>query len=262
MPCAWTIPDPLCCECWNGADPRMKEQALLWASTVLDARLGRQFGLCTNVVRPCGWRNCTGGIEWLGWGWQGNIWTPYILNGLWYNALCGCDGMCCCIPDCSVRLAGPVNSIIEVTLDGEVVDPETYFVYDYQWLTRVKDTGCWPNCSELNAAPGPGPGVWEVTYTRGRPVPAEVLAAAAILACEYVKRCKNDSSCRLTSRIISMTRQEMDVQFVSPEIMLQLGLFGIPEVDDIIAAYNPHGLKAAPRVFSPEIRYPRQVTWP
>lgn len=260
--CPWVVPDPACCACWNTTDPRVKERALRWATTVMDARTGRQFGECEVTVRPCGWRDCNSGIEWFGWGWSGSVWMPYILNGQWFNAICACDGLCCCIPDCSVRLAGPISSITQVTRDGDVVDPDTYFVYDNQWLTRVKGNDCWPTCADLNMAPGPGDGVWEVTYKRGRVVPLDVLDAAAVLACEYTKMCAGDSSCRLSSRVISMTRQNLDVQFVSPEVMLQLGLTGVVEVDDIIAAYNPHGLKTAPRVFSPELRYPKQVTWP
>lgn len=259
MACDWVVEDPLCCECWNTADPRMKEQAIAWATAVMNMRTGQQFGLCEITVRPCGWRMVNGLVEWFGASWSGSSWVPYLWNGQWYNAWCGCDGLCCCIPDCSVRLDGPVQSIIEVTLDGVVVDPSTYFVYDNTWLTRVEGNGCWPECSNLNLAPGEG---WEVTYTRGRPVPVEVLAATAVLACEYVKGCKGDSSCRLSSRLVSMTRQGADFQFVSPDDMIKLGLTGINEVDAIITAYNPYGLKAPLRVFSPELRYPRVVTWP
>ena len=35
---------------------------------------------------------------------------------------------------------------------------------------------------------------------------------------------------------------------------------GIPEVDDVIAAANPHGLTARPQVWSPDLPPPRVVT--
>ena len=185
--CDWTVPDPLCCECWNTADPAMKAQAVAWASTVMWARTGRQFGLCEVTVRPCMERRCSDGLL-FGAYWSGSLWTPYILNGVWFNCYCGVG--CCCEPRCEVRLAGPVQSITEVTIGGVIVDPMTYRVDNLQWLVR-EGGECWPECPNMNNASG-GDGVWEVTYTRGRPVPETVLAATAILACEYVKRCKND----------------------------------------------------------------------
>lgn len=238
----------------------IREAAIAYATTIVWAGTGRQFGLCEVTVRPCGWRDCGTGIEWFGSIWQGSTWVPYLWEGQWYNAWCGCTGLCSCIPDCSVRLQGPVNSIVEVTIDGVVVDPATYFVYDQQWLTRVKDNDCWPQCSDLNLAPGEG---WEVTYTRGRPVPPELIQAVGILAWQWILSCQGDESCRITNqRIIAMSRQGTDFQFVSPSEMLQFGWTGVAEVDQLISAYNPYGLKAPLLVFSPEIRYPRQVTWP
>lgn len=256
MVCDWVVEDPLCCDCWTTADPRMKEQAIRWATDVMNARTGRQFGVCPITVRPCMDRQCGNGA-WYAAAWSGSLWTPYIWNGVWYNCFCG--DLCCCEPRCQVRLNGPVNSIIEVKIGGVVVDPATYRVDDYQWLVR-EGGECWPFCVNMDNPSG-GDGVWEVTYTIGRPVPQTVLDATAILACEYVKRCKGDSSCRLSSRVAAMERQGTSFTFVAPETMLALGLTGISEVDDVIASYNPAGLKSRPMVFSGAIKYPRQTTW-
>lgn len=255
--CDWVVPDPLCCDCWINADPRTKEQALLWATSVMNARTGRQFGLCEVTVRPCMERRCSDGMLYGAW-WSGSLWTPYILNGTWFNCFCGAT--CCCEPRCEVRLAGPVAEIVEVTIGGVVVDPDTYRVDNFQWLVR-EGGECWPQCPNMDNPSG-GEGVWEVTYTRGRPVPADVLAATAILACEYVKFCTGDTSCKLNSRVSSIVRQDVSMEFVSPETMLALGLTGISVVDDVIASYNPAGLKFQPRVFSQAVKYPRQTTWP
>lgn len=256
--CDWTISDPVCCDCWSNADPRMREQAIRWATAVLHARTGRQFGPCEVTVRPCLKRQCDLFGNYAAW-WSGSLWQPYILDGVWRNCFCG--GVCSCEPRCQIQLAGPVAEIVEVTIGGVVVDPGTYRVDDFQWLVR-EGGECWPDCPNMDNASG-GTDVWEVTYLRGKPVPQEVLEAAAILACEYVKRCVGDSSCRLSSRVASMTRQGTDFVFVNPETMLALGLTGIAEVDDIIAAYNPAGLKFQPRVFSPATNpWPRQQTWP
>lgn len=264
-PCPWIEdPDvaPVCIDeaTWLAVPLATREMALAYATTIIWSSTGRQFGVCTQTVRPCGWRNCNGGVEWFGAIWQGSTWVPYLWDGQWFNALCACDGFCCCIPDCSVRLEGPVIAITEVTIDSIVVDPATYFVYDQQWLTRVKGNDCWPTCSDLNLAPGEG---WEVTYTRGRPVPAELIWAVGTLAWQFILACNSDASCRITNgRIISMSRQGADYQFVSFNEMLEFGWTGVAEVDQLIAAYNPYGLKAPLLVLSPELRYPRQITWP
>ena len=257
--CDWVVPDPLCCTCWNEADPARKAQAIQWASSIMYARTGRQFGLCENVVRPCMKRNCNATGSWMWAGWNGSLWTPYIWNGTWYN--CGCAGMCSCEPRCQVQLAGPVAEIVEVTYDGAVIDPGSYRVDDYQWLVR-EGGECWPECPNMDSASG-GDGVWEVTYLRGKPIPADVLAATAVLACEYVKFCAGDSSCQLSSRVTALVRQDVSMQFVSPETMLNLGLTGISIVDNVIASHNPAGLKFQPRVWSQVTNpWPRQQTWP
>ena len=257
--CSWIVEDPVCCDCWTGADPRMREQAILWASSIMYARTGRQFGLCPVTVRPCLKTACNGRGNWMFWAWSGSLWTPYIWNGTWYN--CFCADVCCCEPRCQVQLAGPVNSIVEVTISGVPVDPATYRVDDYQWLVR-QGGECWPTCPNMDNASG-GTDVWEVTYMRGRPVPDDVLAATAILACEYVKFCRGDSSCRLNSRVTAMIRQDVSIQFVPPDTMLSLGLTGVGIVDEIITSHNPAGLKYQPRVFSTaNTPWPRQTTWP
>lgn len=255
--CDWTIPDPLCCDCWNGANPAMKAQAITWATAVMHARTGRQYGLCEITVRPCIKSACNSSGVWAGAWWRGSLWTPYLWQGQWFNCFCG--DLCSCEPTCQVQLAGPVASVTEVTIGGVIVDPDTYRVDNFQWLVR-EGGECWPSCPNMDNPSG-GTDVWEVTYMRGRVVPDEVLQATAILACEYVKRCTGDSSCRLSSRISSMDRQGTSFTFVSPETMLSLGLTGISEVDDIIAAVNPAGLKFQPRVFSSATNpWPRQTT--
>lgn len=257
--CPWEVPDPVCCDCWNAADPAMKAQAILWASSLMYAKTGRQFGLCEITVRPCMKSACNSSGSWLWAGWSGSLWTPYIWNGQWFNCFCG--GICSCEPRCQVQLAGPVAEIVEVTIGGDIVDPSTYRVDDNQWLVREGGL-CWPQCANFDNPSG-GEDVWEVTYLRGREIPADVLAATAVMACEYVKFCAGDSSCRLSSRVTALVRQDVSMQFVSPEVMLRLGLTGISIVDEIISAYNPAGLKYQPRVFSQATNpWPRQQTWP
>jgi len=256
--CPWVVADPLCCDCWNTADPRMKEQAHIWASSIMYARTGRQFGTCEVTVRPCGYDQCGDGtMAWYGAWWNGGLWTPYILDGVWFN--CACPGLCNCEPDSQMRLDGPVASITEVTIGGVVVDPDNYRVDDFQWL--VAENGFkWPRCPNMNNSSG-GVDVLEVTYAKGTAVPADVLLAEAILACEYVKMCKGDSSCQLSSRVVAMSRQGTDFQMVPLDDMLKAGLLGPNLVDQVILGYNPNHLMFRPRVWAQNVKHPRQTTF-
>lgn len=256
--CPWVVEDPLCCDCWNAADPAMKEAAITWATAVMYARTGRQFGVCPVTVRPCGFNRCAdGALAWFGAFWNGGLWTPYILDGVWYN--CACPGLCSCEPRSQVQLDGPVASIIEVTIDGVVVDPDDYRVDNFQWL--VAENGfMWPQCPDMNVSSGMI-GSFEVTYGKGVAPPADVLLATAVLACEFVKQCKGDSTCQLNSRVVAMSRQGTDFQFVPLDDMIRMGLLGPNVVDQVIRNYNPNQLPFRPRVYSQANRHPRQTTF-
>ena len=73
-------------------------------------------------------------------------------------------------PQSQVMLDGPVDTIIEVTIDGLVVDPANYRVDNFQWL--VAENGFqWPQCPDMNVSSGMV-GSFEVTYGKGVEVPA------------------------------------------------------------------------------------------
>ncbi len=260
----WVIdPDepPLCVDeaDWLAVPLEQRQAAIEWATDYLHRALGGQFGLCPVTVRPCMRRDCNNMGFWWGAWWSGSLWTPYLWQGQWFNCFCG--NVCCCEPRCQVELAGPVNSIIEVTIDGVVVDPSTYRVDDNRW--RVREGGlCWPQCPNFDNPAG-GEGVWEVTYPRGREVPTSVLNAIGTLAWEWILACRGSSACRISSWVVAMDRQGTSFQFVNPVEILTLGLSGIKEIDMLIRAYNPAGLRQQPKVLSGVNQpWPRQQTWP
>lgn len=256
-PCAWSIPTPLCCDDWATYSPAIQSAAQDYAALVLWAATGRQFGLCTVQVRPCGITRCAdGGIEFYGFDWSGGTWTPYIFNGTWYN--CTCPGTCCCDPRCQVRLMGPVDSVTEVTIGGVVVPPDAYRVDDKHWLVRT-DGECWPYCADLDSDDGDN--VFVVTYVRGGPVPPALLRAASMLACEWAKGCVG-ADCRLSNRVTSLARNGVTIEMASPETFLEDGLTGLWEVDSLIVQLNPYRRKQRSRIYAPELRVPRQVTTP
>lgn len=268
-PCNWDIEVTTCCDGWDDYDPAVQARALTYASTVLWASTGKQYGDCPQVVRPCGrWCNDSG----LGFFWNDGLftpWLPYVFNGQWRNCWCGCGdgggpGCCSCEPSDQIWLPGPVTSITEVIQNGVVVPPDEYRVDDRQWLVRLAGTGSWPQCQNYNV--NAGLGIFEdntlvVSYTRGEPVPQALLDAAATLACEFARACVG-GPCRLPSRVSTVARQGVQLTFTNIDQLLDRGFTGLPEVDQIIRAYNPAGLPRPMRVFSPDWAQQREQTWP
>jgi hypothetical protein len=263
-PCTWPdIGEQLCCTDWVDYSPALQVQAAEYAKMILWAATGRQYGLCELTVRPCG-RYCAGGGGWDGYYYDGfGTWVPYIWNGVWKNCWCGDNGPgCSCEPDCQVYLPGPVHSIVSVQVGGESLNVTGggIFVLDQQWLVRSDTTQCWPQCGDQNKPPG-DVDAFEVTYLRGLPVPTALANAYATLACEYGKACLG-LPCRLPSRVTSISRQGVTISMVDINELLRSGLTGLWEVDQVIAALNPNGLKGRTRFYSPELMEPRQITFP
>ena len=107
----------------------------------------------------------------------------------------------------------------------------------------------WP--AQDLSLPAGDPGTWSVSYLRGVPVPALLNDAAGAYACEIAKG-RTGGTCQLPSRVASITRQGVDVQFVTTEDYLDKGRTGYAEVDQVIMALNPGGLTRAPRVLTPD----------
>lgn len=259
-PCTWPDLTQTCCADWADFSPAVTGAAMDYAKAFVWMATGRQFGLCELTVRPCGrfCQDCPAGWTYDGYG----SFQPYIFNGQWKNCWCGQDPGCCtCDPACQVYLPGPVHSIERVTVDGETL-PATgsYFVLDQMWLIRVDTEACWPLCSDQNLYPGDS-AAFEVTYLRGREVPTALAQATSGLACEYARACLG-LPCRLPSRITSLSRQGVTVSFADIADVLKNGLSGLWELDQLIMAYNPYGLKGPTRLYSPDLQVPRQVTWP
>lgn|SRR5574341_61108 len=259
--CAWAIEPLICCTEWETFSATVRAAALDYATAVMWSATGRRFGACPVTVRPCG-RYTRGGVPSLFgytfslYGPGGAAWYPYIGDdGLWRNCACPATN-CGCRPDCEVYLPGPVLSVTEVIQDGLVVPDSAYRVDDAKWLVRT-DGDCWPLTADLNVDSGTG--FFQVTYVRGEVVPTSVLNAAGILACEYAKACVG-GNCRLPASVQSIARQGVNVQFLDFGMLVERGFTGITEVDSIIRAFNPYGLKSRLKVWSPEIKTPRMTT--
>lgn len=258
-PCGWAI-DPAeidCCE-FSGYSDGVKAAALALAEHFMWATTGRRFGVCEVTVRPCQPEPI--GPRFRGYpvartfGESGvhGLAMPYISGGVWRN--CGCGSRCCCRPACYVELEGPVATIVEVEVDGAVVDDAVYRVDltggIYQ-LVRTDGT-CWPSCQDFDA--NSGEGVFAVTYGRGRVIPDALEMATAILSCEMAKGLSGDTDCRLSGRLVSITRQGVTLE-MDPLSNTEIGeLTGIQEIDQVITTLNPSKRKSEPFVYSPDMR--------
>lgn len=235
----------------------MQNTAASFATNILWAATGRQFGTCPITVRPCLQNG-----EWGLWYNNGNEWgwSPYIWNGQWFNGgSCGCSGQPCSLhPFTQIRLLGPVAGVSEVSIGGIVLDSSTYRVDDAQWLVR-QDGNTWPLLQDLNLAAGLT-NTWTVTYFRGTPVPDPLIAAAGTLACEYLKSCTGDAACRLSSRVTSIIRAGVEMTMTSIDDLIKLGMTGLPEVDMLIHFYNPSMLTHRLRVYTPDVNRNRITT--
>jgi hypothetical protein len=225
---------------------------LLWNWT------GRVFGVCETVVRPCG-ADCAQDTGWTtfwgrGPGWDpgfpsaggaagGRPFYPVLVSGWWFNMTCGCAGHCTCTPagPTSLSLPGPVQEVIEVRVDGAALDPSAYRVERKRWLIRV-DGGVWPRCQNMLADPAADPDTFEVTYTRGVPVPIGGQVAAGRLACELAMASCGDDACQLPERITTITRQGVTVGFADTYQDLKEGGTGIYAIDTWVASITatPH----------------------
>lgn len=255
--CEWDL-DLSCCPPWEAATPEQRQFATDIAVEILWNLSGRQFGLCTVTVRPC--RTPCVQMAGLAPLYGGGSYWPRMVDGAWINGCGECVTDCSCGPLCEVVLPGPVDSVVEVMIDGDVIASTDYLVYDHRKLIRRNTAACWPTCQHLER-PLTDEGTFGVTYRQGIPVTAAGRAAAGTYACEILKSCLGQA-CRLPKRVQSVTREGVTMSVLDPMEMIDTGRTGIPEVDMWLVAVNPGGLRQGARVYSPDRRAPRVQTWP
>jgi hypothetical protein len=258
--CGWTI-EQCACGCWESHSPATRETATILAANLMWVATGRRYGLCEITTMPCNpqprealYQTYPVGYDVWGDG-SGGAMMPVVVDGEWHNR---CSSGCTCRARCEVPLDGPVASINEVRVDGDVVDNAdglTYEVHDGHLLVR-KDGQCWPTCQTYGTEiPG-----FTVTYDRGDPIPPAVQTALEMLACEYAKACTG-GECQLPPRLTRLSRQGVEVSVAEINEFGDLLRTNIPIVDAVIAGENPGRLQGRPQVFSPDLHPARVVTW-
>lgn len=235
-PCApWITADDVfdCAPCSNIAngsrDAAMAARAADAASELLYEATGRRWpGVCTVTVRPCRTSSC----------WHGGAYAGGCGCGASSPLSCGCGGLS------EIRLPGPVISIDEVLVDGDVIASGGYRVDNWSNLVRLGGES-WPSCQDLSLA-ATEDRTFQVTYRRGRTPPELGLFAATDLACEMYRGAKGED-CRLPQKVTNVVRQGVSMQFVKPA---EIGLTkdgeiktGIANVDLFIAAFGRGGAR-------------------
>ena len=271
-PCGWQISYAGCedmCDALSSLPASGVEAFEQMAAAYLWNWTGRLFGECEFAIRPCK-QECWGDTSTFwgsgpfpglygSWGGAAGVARPALIGGLWYNLTCGtCGDRCSCSHTPQIELPGPVSSVTQVLIDGEVLDPAAYRVDNAQLLVRV-DGERWPFCQHM-ALPPTDEGTWEVTFKRGGPVPVGGQIAAGVLACALAKAACS-SACELPQRVQEITRQGVSMVMIDPFDGLDNGRTGIWLIDSWVSSVT-----AAPKpwgVYSPDVpnNRVRRTTW-
>jgi hypothetical protein len=248
-PCSdWVTGDDVaaCCSVETSSGV-LFDQAASEASALLFELSGRQFsGYCgPRTVRPA-CDQCFCGYQVLSRGYVIGPWDygyPLML----------CDS---CLISCSpsrVKLAGyPIRAITQVLINGDVVSPTEYTIWNQRYLTRLDDSR-WPVAQDLTQA-DTEESTFSITYTYGADPPAMGVSAAAQLGCELYRACGGDTNCALPQGTTRVTRQGIVIEklaFTSWAFRDGGWRTGLPLVDAFLQAYNPAGIRRRPTFWSP-----------
>lgn len=262
------------CPTLAGISPTMAALVERMATAYLWNWTGRQFGTCPITIRPCkdscldSWttyRGRGGANAYLPWteGGYGGPLAPGLINGQWYNFGCGgnCDtDPCSCTYVPTITLAGPVESVSEVRINGVVLATTSYRLDNHSYLVRT-DGSDWPVCQDMNGNPLTDDDTFSVTYNIGVTVPAGGQVAAGVLACQMGKAACGDKGCQLPQRLQSLTRQGVTMTVLDSYGQLYMhGTTGLWIVDSWVASINASNKRAGMRIASPDRRPTRRTT--
>lgn len=240
---AWATEADLCSPCDDyDLDPILMAEKLLIASDLLFQLSGNRYpGECSDTVRPTSCE-CAAGVR------HSHRERPTPPP----DVLCR-----------GIRLGGsPLVSVTSVKIDGVALDPSEYRIDDHDRLVRLRDSNGtlrrWPCCQDITLDDD-AVGTFEVTYVYGQDPPRGGVAAAAALACELFLAAQPEAAdrCRLSNRVLSVTRQGVTKQLRDPTLLFPEGRTGLSEVDLWLEAerYSRRNRRAS--IVVPETAAPR-----
>jgi hypothetical protein len=231
-------------------NPAVTGVAVSMATETLWALTGMRFGTCEITLRPCR-RDCqTGGFyDDFGPPWTSSYYPqPALIGGLWFNLTCGsCPGDCSCTRVSEVVLPAPVNTVVEVLIDGTPMVSGAYRLDNHRLLVRT-DGGEWPRCNDLSLD-DTEVGTWSVRATYGEALPDGAALAMGQLACEIAKAAAG-GDCKLPAGLQQLVRQGVTISYPDVGELFRQGRTGLYLVDMFVNTWNPYGLRQRSRVYS------------
>lgn len=260
----WATTADLCSPCLENLadyDVTLVEDALLTASEILYQFTRQRWpGWCEDTVRPTARYASPDTMRHYGtldsrmvsraetFGANAELLSSLIAGFAGGALLCNCRDQhqvgCSYISQITLGEV-PITGIVQVKIDGDVVDAARYRVDDYRWLVWMPDQSGvdtrsgWPCCQRMDL-PTTEDGTFEVTYTVGTPPSRGGVRAAAVLACQFILAWTpgGAGSCKLPKRVTSMTRQQVSMNLTDPVALFDKGLTGISEVDLWVQGVN------------------------
>lgn len=223
QPVPWVTADELTCEV---EDP---DNAILAATEVYYVLSGRIYGLRQRNFHPSVCQDsCPCTTEWRQWG-EAPEWSSV--------GTCSCSAT-----DLRLPL---VYSVEGVFIDGVILDPANYRLYDRSLLVR-RDGGTFPCCQLLSVTPD----ALVVVATAGTTVPEFGKLAVIEMACQIAAA--GTAACKLPTRVQTISRQGMSWTVLDPQDFLDNGRTGLYFGDLFLATVNPAKLRMPVRVMSPD----------
>jgi hypothetical protein len=229
-------------------DEELLDEVVAAATEALWVLSGRRFGYCEFTIRPCASRCMVGDVR------AAFNQYPYdTISGVewwWPTCVCKAADACGCTELEEFRLPGPVSEVTEVLVDGVELAAESYRVDDFRNLVRL-DGGVWPACQDM-LLPATEEGTWQVTFSKGRPVPALGRLAMNALVCKLYAAL-TDESCESPANVVRKTRQGVTIELKGDDATAAL-IEWTPAIGLFLRATNPNKLQRGARVFNPDAR--------
>jgi hypothetical protein len=226
----WIDWDDLDCDAASSiTDPELQAMILGYVTDVLYSLSCSQFGSCAVKARPCLTRSWYTPWPWFG----ASHLVPY--DGWWPTGNYGCTS---CHQRGIELGSAPIVDVIEVKVDGEVLDPSAYRV-DNNWELVRLDGLSWPVHQDL-LLDDTEVGTWSVTWQYGTRVPPGGILAAKLYACEVVKAV-NGEECALPPGTTSVSRDGVSVNIIDSTEAAASGKTGLIVVDMWLQSVCPGG---------------------
>ena len=150
----------------------------------------------------------------------------------------------------TVPLRGPNTDVVEVVINGVVINPAEYGLLDNLYLMRK--IGNWPTYQDLTLDDTEA-GTWAITYRFGRGADKLTKMACIELACELIKDATPGKQSSLPRGVVGASIQGASITIRDRAEALRDGAEQIPIVARFLSVYAYEGPGFHSGVWSPEL---------